>query len=198
MEENEADAIARLRQGDIGGLETLVRAFHRPALRVAFLITHDRGVTEDVVQTAFLRAYERIDRFDRSRPFGPWFLRCVANDALAAATRRRHVPFDDALAADLERQVVSDADPEALLMAAETREAIRAGLDRLTPEQRTAIVARYYLDLHGSALARELAAPQGTVRRRHDARARLRQALPTWLRHGPTEQTIDADLLPRR
>lgn len=199
MEDNEAQAIARLRRGDIGGLETLVRMFHRPALRVAFLITHNRELAEDVVQAAFLHMYERIDRFDPARPFGPWFLRCVTNDALAAATRRRHIALDDVIAANLEREAATDADPEGLLLAAETRAAIREGLERLTPEQRAAIVARYYLDLHGSALARALAAPPGTVRRRlHDARERLRQVLPAWLRCEPTEQMADADVLPRR
>ena len=199
MDENEVNAIARLRRGDISGLETLVRTFHHPALRVAFLITHNRAQAEDVVQAAFLRAYERIDHFDPARPFGPWFMRCVANDALAVATRYRHVPLDGSLLVTLERAATPDGDPEDLLLAAETRAAIRAGLDRLTPEQRAAIVARYYLDLHGRALARELDAPQGTVRRRlHDARARLRHALPAWLGYGPTEQLVDADGLPRR
>jgi len=188
MEESEAIAIRRLRCGDIGGLETLVRAFHRPALRVAFLITHDRAMAEDVVQTAFLRTFERIDRFDPERPFGPWFLRCVANAALAAATRHRHIPLDGVLAENLEQRSESDANPEALLAAAETREAIWDCLERLSPEQRAAIVARYYLDLRGNVLARELDAPPGTVRRRlHDARGHLRRILPTWLRYEPTE-----------
>ncbi len=198
MEQGEAIAIERLRGGDIGGLEALVHTFHRPALKVAFLITHDRAMAEDVVQAAFLRTYERVDRFDHTRPFGPWFLRCVANDALAAATRHTHIPLDDTLTAALERHAAPDTDPEALLTAAETQEAIWACLERLNPEQRAAIVARYYLDLHGTALARELDAPPGTVRRRlHDARNRLRRALPAWIGHGPTEQSGDADLLPR-
>lgn len=183
--ESEAAAIARMRRGDIGGLETLVRLFHHSALKVAYLITHEQAIAEDVVQAAFLRTYERIDRFDAARPFGPWFLRCVANDALAAVTRRRQVTLGDASLADLARLADPTADPAVLLATVETKEALWAGLGQLTPEQRAAIVARYYLDLHGTALARELAVPPGTARRRlHDARGRLRQLLPGWVRQG--------------
>jgi len=68
MEEQEA--IARLKRGDISGLEALVRKYQVQAVRAAYLITHDRGLAEDIVQAAFLRAYERIGQFDAGRPFG--------------------------------------------------------------------------------------------------------------------------------
>jgi len=86
MEEHEV--IARLKRGDIAGLETLVRKYQVQAVRIAYLITRDRALTEDIVQAAFLRAYERIGQFDAERPFGPWFLRSVVNDAVKAAARR--------------------------------------------------------------------------------------------------------------
>ena len=85
---DEAEAIVRLKQGDIGGLEALVQRYQLPALRAAYLITHDRSLAEDVAQAAFLRAYERIDQFDVERPFGPWFLRSVVNDEVKVARRR--------------------------------------------------------------------------------------------------------------
>ena len=58
------------------------------AIRAAYLIVRDRALAEDLVQTAFLRAYDRIGQFDPSRPFAPWFLRSVVNDAVKAAMRR--------------------------------------------------------------------------------------------------------------
>jgi len=173
---DEQDAIARLRRGDIGGLEVLVRRHQHAALRVAFLIGRDAALAEDIVQEAFLRAYARIDRFDPARPFGPWFLRVVANDTLNAVTRHRRTPLDPALLGALPDRALG---PEALLLAAETEAEVRAALDRLAPAQRAALVARYYLDLDAAAAARHFRVPPGTVRRRlHDARARLRRLLP--------------------
>ena len=96
---DDTEAIARLRRGDIGGLEWLVRRYQVQALRTAYLIVRDHALAEDLVQTAFVRAYERIGQFDPARPFAPWFLRSVANDALKAAQRReRSVPLDPASA----------------------------------------------------------------------------------------------------
>ena len=68
----ERQAIERMRRGDIGGLELLVRQYQVRALRAAYLVTHDVALAEDVVQTAFVKAYERIKQFDPERPFGPW------------------------------------------------------------------------------------------------------------------------------
>jgi RNA polymerase sigma-70 factor (ECF subfamily) len=178
----ESEAIARLKSGDIAGLETLVKLYQERALRASYLISYDYALAEDVVQGAFLRAYERISQFDNSRSFGPWFLRSVVNDTLMAVTRRRTVPVDalpdpeNASTAELETDVAQ------LLEAAETREAVWRAIGQLSPGQRAAVVMRYYLDLSDTEAAARLAVPPGTIRRRlHDARERLRHLLPAWI-----------------
>jgi RNA polymerase sigma-70 factor (ECF subfamily) len=176
----EREAIARLKQGDIQGLETLVRQYQKPAFQAAVLICHDTTLAEDIVQSAFVRAYERIDQFDERRAFGPWFIRGVVNDVLKQVSRRRQVPLDPEAAEDM---ASVEAVPEALLAAAETKQAIWAALDRLTARQRAAIVLRYYCDLNDTRMAELLDCPPNTVRRRlHDARRRLRHLLPDWVR----------------
>ena len=179
---DERDAIERMKRGDIGGLEVLVRRYQAPALKVAFLTGGDRALAEDVVQAAFLRAYERIAQFDAGRPFGPWFLRSVVNDTLKVVTRRRHLSLDAAPSTDGAPLVSHDPDLDDLLAAAETKEAVWAALEQLAPAQRAAVVARYYLDLSDTETARRLDCPPGTVRRRlSDARQRLRRLLPAWV-----------------
>ena len=180
----EAEAIARLKQGNIGGLEVLVRKYQVQAVRAAFLITHDRALAEDVVQEAFVRAYERIEQFDTGRPFGPWFLRSVVNDAIKAASRReRWVSLE---ASDRPETVLADllADPNPgpvdLAEAADIRQAVWEALSTLPPTQRAATVLRYYLGLSEAEMAEELACPPGTVKwRLHAARKRLRELLRT-------------------
>ena len=171
MEEREA--VARLKCGDIGGLEYLVRRYYVPAVRSAYLVAHDRALAEDIVQAAFLRAYERIGQFDEARPFGPWFLRGVVRDAAKAAARRQRRAGFDGEAGD-----GTPADPapgpDRLLEQAETREEVWAALQRLPPAQREAVVLRYYLDLKEGDIATMIAAPLGTVKwRLHAARQRL-------------------------
>jgi RNA polymerase sigma-70 factor (ECF subfamily) len=184
----DSDAIARLQQGDISGLEHLVHRYQATALQAAFLTTRDYALAEDIVQAAFVRAYERIGQFDARRPFGPWFLRSVVNDALMAVTRHPHVSLDAQAEAQPEQFAGSGPGPDALLEAAETKEAIWAALERLSPGQRAVVVLRYYGDQSDSEMAAALDCPPGTVRRRlHDARLRLRQLLPAWVRPSANE-----------
>jgi RNA polymerase sigma-70 factor (ECF subfamily) len=179
---NEHKAIARLKQGDIGGLETLVRAYQVRAVRAAALITHDRALAEDLVQAAFIRAYERIHQFDETRPFGPWFLRSVVNDAVKAASRRRpQIALDGAPPDDPIALADPLPGPEELLERAETEQAIWDALALLPPEQRAAVVLRYYLGLSDAEIAQQQACPPGTIKwRLHAARDRLRGLLGPW------------------
>jgi len=180
MEEDEA--IGRLQQGDVAGLDILMQRYQRPALRVAYLICHNSTVAEDVVQTAFVRLYDRIRRFDNTRPFGPWFLRIITNDALMAM-RRRHISLDTEAAVEVKSITGSDLSLFSRIEEAETKAAIWAIIDKLTPAQRAAIVMRYYLELSDSEIAATLAIPPGTVRRRlHDAHQSLRRMLPSWVK----------------
>jgi RNA polymerase sigma-70 factor (ECF subfamily) len=185
---DERSAITRLKQGDIAGLEVLVRVYQEQAVEAAYLITRDAALAEDIVQSAFLRAYERIGQFDSTRPFGPWFLRSVVNSALTAVTTHRHLSLETGTAhapgteSDSLGSTLPSPEPGAaeLFEAAETREEILAALEQLSPGQRSAVVLRYYLDLSDSEVAQRLAIPPGTVRRRlYDARQRLRRLLPT-------------------
>jgi RNA polymerase sigma-70 factor (ECF subfamily) len=71
---DERGAIERLQNGDVSGLELLVRRYQVRAVRTAYLVTRDQSLAEDVVQAAFVKAYERIGQFEARRSFGPWFL----------------------------------------------------------------------------------------------------------------------------
>lgn len=176
---DDIQSIARLREGDIGGLEALVERYQIRALRAAYLITHDRALAEDVVQTAFLRVYRSIEKYDLSRPFAPYFMRIVVNGAIQAARRSgRHLTLesDDFSWEDL---IASDTpDPQTEAEAAELRDHIGQALGSLTTEQRAAVVMRYYLGLSESEMSAMLALPAGTVKwRLHAARKQLRVLL---------------------
>lgn len=174
----ERASIARLKGGDIGGLAALVDAYQLQAIRTAYLIVRDRTLAEDITQSAFIRAYERIAQFDASASFGPWFLRSVANDAIKAVERGRRT---DSLDRDVEdggqTTVLIDptAGPEALLEQAEDASAVWELLGRLPVRQRAAIVLRYYDGLTDLEIAERLDMPPATVRwRLFAARAKLR------------------------
>ena len=178
----ERDAVARMKAGDIVGLAALVDRYQVQAVRTAYLIVRERPLAEDITQAAFIRAYERIDQFDIERPFGPWFLRSVANDAIKAVKRaRRTVALgreSDEAASPAMTQADTAPGPQALLEAAEDAAAVWDALGRLPPEQRAVTVLRYFDGMSDAEIADQVDAPPATVRwRLFAARTKLR----TWL-----------------
>ena len=176
---DEKQAVAHLKQGDLRGLEALVYQYQLQALRAACLIVSDQALAEDIVQAAFIRAGERIGQFDSQRPFGPWFLRSVVNDALKAANgQKRFVSLD---AMDCEGAPgLSDpaALPEEIIETEETVQAVWRAVSSLPPKQRATIVLRYYLDLSEDEMTEELNGPQGTIKWwLYAARQRLKKLL---------------------
>jgi RNA polymerase sigma-70 factor (ECF subfamily) len=137
------------------------------------------------VQGAFLRAYERIESFDAARPFGPWFMKIVVNDAIKAANRReRNIHLDgDGEDTVLARLTDGEPGPHEEAEEEETRRRVWAALAELPPRQRAAVVQRYYLGMSEAEMAEEGASPPGTIKwRLHAARNSLKKILRPQLR----------------
>lgn len=191
MEEllTDLEAIAHLKNGDLAGLDALIERYQLRAARAAYLIVRERSLAEDIVQETFVQLVGKIHQFDEGRPFAPWFLRCVVNDALKTVQRqKRQVSLDEADVTSLETAqaaewlVTSLADsqpgPEAQALQAETSREVWQALEWLTPEQRAAIVQRYYLGYSEAEMSVALQRPAGTIKwLLHTARKRLRGLL---------------------
>ena len=172
-------AISRLKQGDLSGLEALVNRYQARAVQAAYLIVYDRALAEDVVQTAFLKAAERVHQFDEKRPFAPWFFRIVTNDALKAAKRQKRMisleERTDEPTAQLARWLLDPSvPPEQLLEEKETRQMILKAIQSLPPEQRRVVVMRYFLEMSEAELSANMDRPLSTIKWwLRDARKRL-------------------------
>jgi len=177
---DEQEAIRRLKSGDIGGLEMLVRQYQVRAVRTAFLITHDAAQAEDVVQDAFLQAFRSIRHFDQNRSFAAWFMRNVINTAVKAAqkgARRASVqPAGDD--PDLENWLAAEGSLEQQVETSEFQQRVWEALQKLSPRQRAVIVQRYFLDASEREIAADLKAAPGTVKwLLHAARKNLHSLL---------------------
>ncbi len=190
---DELQAIALLKKGDLRGLEMLVQVYYFPAVRAAYLILQDRDQAEDIVQTAFLRASEKIGQLASDR-FGPWFYRMVVNDSIkAAGKQRRFLPLEDGDADfSLEAWLVDPRPtPEDLLQAKEFQQTVWRELGRLAPEQRAAVVMKYYLQMSETEITQAQRVPKSTVKwRLHAAREKLRALLLPHSTRRSQEQTF--------
>lgn len=175
----EEQAVALLQSGDISGLETLVKLYQTQAVKTAALITGDPELAKDIAQSAFIRIAEKIHQFDSHRPFGPWFYRIVANDAIKAAKRRdRYLSPNGNSANELDLFTDPHPLPEEQVESDQTRQAVWRALESLPPEQRAAIVLHYYLGMSEREISEELDRPVGTIKwRLFTARNRLEHLL---------------------
>lgn len=187
------DAIHRCQQGEIASLGALVARYQVPAVRLAYLLTGDHDLANDVAQESFLLAYRGIRRFRLGEPFAPWFLRIVTNTARQQqrfARRRREISLDALVAPDdsaihtLGGMPASPrADPAEQVEGAEAQATLLTLLDGLPQKQREAMALRYYMGYSDQQIAQMLGCRLGTVQQRlHAGRASLQQAI---LRRSP-------------
>ncbi len=163
---NEASLIRRVQRGDRDAYQTLMERHQTIAFRVAWTITGSATDAEEAVQDAFLKAYGALEGFRLERPFRPWLLRIVSNEArnrrLATARRQR-------LAVRLveeRRQGDAVPSPEAALLARERRHQVLGAVERLPERQRMAIFCRYFLGLNEAETAAAMGTRRGTVKSR--------------------------------
>ncbi|HWR16756.1 MAG TPA: sigma-70 family RNA polymerase sigma factor [Terriglobales bacterium] len=79
--------------GDMGAFEDLVRRYDRNVFRIAQHITQNREDAEDVVQDAFLKAFQNLGQFQGQSKFYTWLVRIAVNEALMKLRKRRPERF---------------------------------------------------------------------------------------------------------
>jgi RNA polymerase sigma-70 factor (sigma-E family) len=138
----------------------LADAYARSApggIRLAYLLTGDRAVAEDLVQEAFVRFVGRLRFLRDPDAFEPYLRRTIVN--LAKNHFRRRAVERAYLEREGPRTEDVSTDPD--VAAYDT---LRSALLRLPLRQRTALVLRYFEDLSDATIAELLGCRQATVR----------------------------------
>jgi len=172
--EEERRLVHRVREGDVAAFDALVRRYYNQAGAVARRLMENREDAEDLVHDAFLRALDRIETFDESRDFGPWFYRLLINlgiNARRSRSRRRTEPES----VDAESTL---ATPDQETLRSEIRTRFTEALASL-PERQRVIIGLFEVDGYTSVeIAAMLGVSPETVRWHvHQARHTLRSAL---------------------
>ena len=177
---DEQQSIQRLKQGDISGLEFLVARYQVKAVRVAYLITRDPGLAEDIVQESFIHVFRAVRGFDATRSFEPWFMRSVVNAAVKMMQRsaRQVQVGEDADESVLVELAARGESVEAQVESIEVQNQIWDAMQKLSPRQRAVIVQRYFLEMGEKEMVEQSGAARGTIKwLLNAARERLRGLL---------------------
>jgi RNA polymerase sigma-70 factor (ECF subfamily) len=168
--ETDAALVCAGRAGERRALDTLVGRYQRPVFNAALRILGSRDDASEVTQTVFMKAFEKLDRYDPEQRFFSWIYRIAVNESLdCLAARRRHDPMSEDL-------VVDRPEPDAQCEQDQLEHGLQAALLVLTPEQRTIIVLKHLLGCSYENLCTILDVPLTTVKSRlFAARGALRE-----------------------
>ena len=168
----EQDLIRRAKAGNRAAAGELLSAHATQAYRLALHILRNQADAEDATQTAFVRAFANLRRFDEQRPFAPWLLRIVGREALKVLrAERTRLAFWQHHAQRAESQETVES---AVMVRVEHQELWRA-LNRLKDDDRFVLTLSFFMGLSEADVAEALGIKRGTVKsRKHNALVRLR------------------------
>ena len=147
--DDEAAIVARARLGDAKAFSELLRRYEGKIFRLAQHITQNREDAEDVLQEAFLKAYEHLDQFQGQSKFYTWIVRIAVNQALMKLRKRksdRSVSLDETIDTGedtVAREIAAwDENPEQRYSREELNQILSSAVDDLAPIYRAVLVLR--------------------------------------------------------
>ncbi len=141
----------------------------RRIFRLIYRIVGNVHDAQDLTQEAFIKALQRQEQLKDEQKSAQWLSRIATNTAIDFLRKHGRVTFCEITDA---RETRSES-PEAFVLRSEQRTWLAAGMERLTPRERAALVLRDMEDLPADEVARRLDCSKATVRS-HIANARTK------------------------
>jgi len=195
---DETKLVDAARGGDVGAFEQLVKRYDRNVFRIAQHITQNREDAEDVVQDAFLKAFQNLGQFQGQSKFYTWLVRIAVNEALMRLRRRRPermVSIDEDVQTEddsIPREIADWCpNPEQLYNQGELKEILQKTIQGLPESFRTVFIMRDVEGLSTEETADALGLSVPAVKSRLlRARLQLRERLTKYFkrRNGDGQQ----------
>jgi RNA polymerase sigma-70 factor (ECF subfamily) len=159
-------------QGDGAAFGRLVEEYQRALFNTAYRMLSDREEAKDLTQTAFVKAFDRLETYDSRYRFFSWIYAILVNEARNRLKRRQAVePLIGDFAADAKTLEEEHDDRR-------QGERIQSAIAQLSPDYRLVIVLKYFGELSYREMSEVLEVPEKTVKSRlFTARRRLAEIL---------------------
>lgn len=175
----------RAASGDEMAFEAIMRRHNRLLFRTARAILKSDTDAEDVVQQAYLQAWQALGDFRADAKLSTWLVRIVVNEALGQLRRRqlKVVPLEAVMVSTTQmdaswQQDDMDRSPDRAAMRSELRRIMEARIDLLPDDFRRVFMLRGVEEMNVEEVSQILEIPEATVRTRFfRARSMLREGL---------------------
>jgi RNA polymerase sigma-70 factor (ECF subfamily) len=175
---SDEQVVERVLEGDTALFEIIIRRHNQRLYRVARAITRDDAQAEDVMQAAYVRAYEHLRQFGGRAAFAAWLIRIAVNEALSRLRDRKHYDHEQGEGDRMDRFPSRAPDPEQAATAAETRRLLEVAIEGLPDGNRSVFVLRDVEGMSTLETSEALGISEENVKvRLHRARLTLRRAM---------------------
>ena len=165
IEASDAELVVVALAGNTQAFDVLVNRYRRAMLTVAQQIVRNAADAEDVVQDAFLRAFEALPQLTDLNRFAAWLHSITRNRALRYyKNASRYQPQEDM---EPYLNTVSDtsaADPAQIVESELTQQGIRDAIQSLPPDYQAVIELYYWAEMPQQRMAEFLSLPLTTVK----------------------------------
>ena len=174
---SDAEIVRRVVAGERELFELLLRRYNQRLFRVARGLTRDDAEAEDVLQDAWVRAWEHLAAFRGEAALPTWLARIVTHEAYARIRRGRRFEALEPAAEESLAERSSEA-PESKAITAELRGALEGAVAALAPTYRSVFLLREIEGLSTAETAEVLElTPEAVKVRLHRGKAELRRHL---------------------
>ncbi len=172
IEHDDATLVKLCLAGDAKAFEQIVDRYQKKIFNIALRIAADQDDAEDITQSVFVKAYERLETFDPKYKLFSWLYRIAMNESLNFVGQRQNLQrLDDA-------EVSKEPSPEETLDTAINSQTVQDALMKLKLEHRAVIVLKHFQELSYREISYILDLPEKTVKSRlFTAREQLRRIL---------------------
>jgi RNA polymerase sigma-70 factor (ECF subfamily) len=178
QELTDEEVVSRVLAGETALFEIVMRRYNQRLYRLARTILRDDSEAEDVMQDAYVRAYEHLHQFAGKAAFSTWLSRIAIHEALARKRRRGRQEELDALTMNGDSMAIlksSDPSPEDDTASNQMRQLLEQAIDHLPETYRTVVVMRQVEEMSVADTAATLGVTEAVVKTRlHRAHAMLR------------------------
>lgn len=157
----EKTIISEVLSGQTEQFRFLVERYHRGLILHLYNLTNDQQMAEDIAQEAFIRAYNKLNLFDKKFAFSTWLYKIASN---IAYRQLKQIKKTEAL--DTVAELIPDdrPQPSEIAESAITHEAVRRSVDTLPIVYRQVITLYYWDNLSYEEIADLTGRPVGTIR----------------------------------
>lgn len=182
QELKDEEVVQRVLGGETALFEIIMRRYNQRLYRISRSVLQNDGEAEDVMQDAYVRAYEHLYQFAGKAAFATWLTRIALHEALARKRRRQRTEeldaYQEARGDSMPIFKSSQPDPEAMTAQSQLGGLLESAIEALPEAYRVIVIMREVEEMGVAETASTLGVSEAVVKTRlHRAHAMLRREI---------------------